>query len=87
MKRNGLILMSAVFLLMAVSVNGWAETGNKTAKEVDQSSLYMKIPSAEHKKMFPKGHEKAPGKACIFDRETDSFFCQYYDQYDGYINK
>ena len=87
MKHRGLILISAVFLMLTVSGNVWAETGNKTAKEVDQSSLYMRIPSAEHKKMFPHGHKKIEGKQCIFDKETDSFFCQYYKQYDGYINR
>lgn len=87
MKLSGLLLVSAVFLMLAMSGNILAETGNNTAKEIDQSSLYMRMPSAEHKKMFPKGHKKIDGKQCIFDRETDSFFCQYYQQYDGYINK
>jgi hypothetical protein len=87
MKLKGLVMLSVLTLFMAVSVNGWAETGNQTAKEVDQSKLYMKVPGAEHKKMFPKGHKDVAGKECIFDRETDSYFCQYYDQYDGYINK
>jgi opacity protein-like surface antigen len=85
MKRFGLMLASALFLMTtAVAINNVYAENESPAVE---SNMYMRMSSAEHQKKFPHGHKKIKGKQCIYDRETDSYFCQYWKQYDGYINK
>jgi hypothetical protein len=81
-----MILATALFVLpMTATVNSvYAETENPKALE---DGLYLKMSSIEHQKKFPKGHKEIDGKSCIYDRETDSYFCQYWKEYDGYINR
>jgi hypothetical protein len=38
--------------------------------------VLKKVPAAEHKKAFPKGHEGA-GLPCFYDEEEAVYFCSY----------
>ena len=92
MKMNFLLITAAFILLSTAQLVGAAdmpkaEAAQKPSVTHSQSNLFMKIPRAEHEKMFPNGHKKIAGKECIFDREIDAYFCQYWDKYDGYAPK
>jgi hypothetical protein len=85
MKRFAMMLAAALFMVTTSVAIGTAYA--ETDKPVVESNMYMRMSGAEHQKKFPHGHKKIKGKECIYDRETDSYFCQYWKQYDGYINK
>jgi len=85
MKRLTMLLAGTLFLMGSMAAVGTAYA--ETDKPVVESNMYMRMSSAEHKKLFPHGHKKSKGKECVYDRETDSYFCQYWKQYDGYLNK
>ncbi len=86
MKRLTMILATALFVIpMTVAMNtAYAEKENP---KMINDGLYLRMPAAEHQKKFPEGHKKIKGKSCVYDRETDSYFCQYWKEYDGYINR
>jgi len=92
MKMN-LFLAATVFILLSTApLVGAAEATKaepvqKQAVTNNHQHLFMKMSRAEHEKLFPKGHKKIAGKECIFDREIDAYFCQYWDKYDGYAPK
>ncbi len=67
MKRIG----TAALLLSALALT---TTGclNKSSSEKG-----ARMSGAEHKKMFPQGHDRSKGKNCYYDSETDSFFCTF----------
>jgi len=92
MKMNLLLATAAFILLSTTQLVGAAEAPKaeavqKPAVTNNQGHLFMKVPKAEHEKMFPHGHKLINGKECIFDREIDAYFCQYWDKYDGYAPK
>jgi hypothetical protein len=88
MKMNLLITAGAFIFLSTALLTGCTQKTSQPALDNAQaSSLFMKVPKAEHEKMFPQGHKQINGKECIFDREIDAYFCQYWDKYDGYAPK
>ncbi len=84
MKMNLLLVAGAFLFLSTAMLTGCTQKTSQPAVTNNQGNLFMKIPRAEHEKMFPKGHKHINGKECIFDREIDAYFCQYWDKYDGY---
>ncbi len=86
MKMNLLLAATFIFLSTAQLV-GAAETPKKATVTNNQAHLFMKMSRADHEKMFPKGHKMIDGKECIFDKEIDAYFCQYWKKYDGYAPK
>ncbi|MDA3971935.1 MAG: hypothetical protein PF442_11355 [Desulfobulbaceae bacterium] len=39
-----------------------------------------KMSGAEHKRLYPEGHNRSLGKNCYYDQKTDSFFCTYTEE-------
>jgi len=87
MKMNLLLAAGAVIFLSTAMLTGCTQKTGQPAVTADQHNIFMKIPRAEHEKMFPNGHKKTDGRECIFDKEIDAYFCQYWDKYDGYAPK
>lgn len=69
MKRFGVaaLLLSA----MALTTTGCGMMG------MGNGEHGTKMSGKEHKKMFPKGHERSSDKNCYYDTETDNFLCAY----------
>jgi len=87
MKMNLLLVAGTVIFLATAMLTGCTQKTGQPAVTADQHNIFMKIPRAEHEKMFPNGHKKIDGRECIFDKEIDAYFCQYWDKYDGYAPK
>ncbi len=87
MRKNLLLAAGAVLFLSTAMITGYTQAASQPAVTTNQGNLFKKIPRAEHEKMFPNGHKEMKGKECIFDKEIDAYFCQYWDKYDGYAPK
>lgn len=68
MKRIG----TAALLLSALALT---TSGCLTGKNTSEQGT--KMTAEEHKKAYPKGHDRSLGKNCYYDSETDSFFCTF----------
>jgi hypothetical protein len=69
MKRFG--IMALLFSAMTFTLTGCG------MMNPDSGEKGTKMSGSEHKKMYPKGHDRSLGKNCYYDSEADSFFCTY----------
>jgi hypothetical protein len=63
-------------LLAAGGLTGCAETKNGS-EVVAMPKGHKQMTAAEHAKMHPNGHNRSLGKRCVYDPETDKFFCNF----------
>lgn len=82
-----LILATTMLMLTAMGLSsGCATAPKQTGMQQHPEEYFKMVPSAEHEKRFPKGHEhKAdtdPNRRCFFTPGSPNYFCQYFDDYD-----
>lgn len=75
---TGTVLALPLFVLLTGSLAGCV--GSSSNKDKDVLILpkgHKQMTAEEHEKMHAGGHDRSLGKRCIYDSETDKFYCNF----------
>lgn len=73
---KGTVIAMSLALLMTGGLTGCAKTENGSEVVVLPKG-HKQMNAAEHEKMHPGGHNRSLGKRCVYDPETDKFYCNF----------